>query len=154
MRSKITVVGESGSALAHALSDEGRCTVVSLAEGSPDLAGADVVVIAGGDVAAAAEAAARRASGSVLLVATPHAEADTAIAVERSLLPRSRVVGVARDDVPTAAEAVLYGKEAELRAAVLCRGEEGIDDRVATVPVRLGARGVRRIGAAPGEAIQ
>jgi hypothetical protein len=150
MRSKITVVGESGSALAHALKADGRCSVVSLAEGAPDLAGSDVVVIAGGDVAAAAEAAARRAPSAVLLVATPDREADCATAVETSLLPRSRVVGVARDDVVGAAEAVLYGRELELRAAVLCRGEEGVDDRVATVPVRLGTGGVRRIGAPRG----
>jgi hypothetical protein len=56
---------------------------------------------------------------------------------------------VPADAVTTAVEAVLFGRGTELRAAVMCRGEEGVDERVATVTVWLSAGGVRRIGAEP-----
>jgi malate/lactate dehydrogenase len=149
MRSKISVVGEQGNDLAGALGSGDRHDVVALNGASPDLAGSDVVVLAGGDVAGAASAVARRAPAAVLIVATADHEADCAVAVEASLLPRPRVIGVPADAVTAAVEAVLFGRGIELRAAVLCRGEEGVDERVATVTVWLSAGGVRRIGEEP-----
>jgi hypothetical protein len=144
MRSKITVIGDTAG---ERLGADGRVDVVTVTDEWADLAGSDVVVLGEGvDVATAASAVARRAPAAVMLVATADRERDCATALEVSLLPRPRVFAVAPDDVPAAAEAVLYGREAALDAAVLCRGELGIEDRVATVRVRVGAGGVLAIG--------
>jgi hypothetical protein len=105
-----------------------------------------VVVTAGVDVADAARATARRASGSVLVLATGDGERDCATALEASLLPRTRVLAVEPADVVAAVGAVVYGRDTQLEAWAYCRGELGIDDRVAQVPVVLGAGGLRRIG--------
>jgi malate/lactate dehydrogenase len=145
MRSKISVVDVGRPDLTDALSS-GRVNVLTVNGNWHDLAGSDVVVLAGGEVRAAAREIARRAPAAVLVVATGDSEADCAAVLQESLLPRPRVIGVARDDVAAVVEAVLYGGETRVDAAVLCRGELGIDDRVATVPVRLGRGGVRRIG--------
>jgi hypothetical protein len=111
------------------------------------LAGSDVVVVtAGVDVADAARATARRASGSVLVLATGDGERDCATALEASLLPRTRVLAVEPADVVAAVGAVVFGRDTQLEAWAYCRGELGIDDRVAQVPVVLGAGGLRRIG--------
>ena len=146
MRSKITVVGEQGSETRDALDAGGRVTVLSLAEPSEDLAGSHVVVVWGGDVAAAAKAAARRAPAAVLIVATEDREADCTAAVGASLFPRARVFGLARHDVPDAVEAVLYGREVDVEAAICRRSEGVVVERATVVPVRLGAGGVRRVG--------
>jgi hypothetical protein len=105
-----------------------------------------VVVTAGVDVADAARATARRASGSVLVLATGDGERDCATALEASLLPRTRVLAVEPADVVAAVGAVVFGRDTQLEAWAYCRGELGIDDRVAQVPVVLGAGGLRRIG--------
>ena len=112
-----------------------------------DMAGSDVVVLLPGvDAGAVGAAAARRAAGAVVLVATADAEADTQAGLDASLLPRPRVIGVARDDLATAAEAIVFGREVALSGAACCRGELGVDDRVATVPLRVGAGDIRAIG--------
>lgn len=144
MTSKITIIGEGES-----LSGESdRVNVTHLTQLSGELlAGSDVVVVTDGvDVGEAARATARRASGSVLVVATEHGERDCATALSASLLPRSRVIAVAPADVTTAVDAVAYGRDTPLEAWAYCRGELGIDDRVALVPVVLGAGGLRSIG--------
>jgi hypothetical protein len=149
MRSKITVVGDSGGGegLASTLSAGDRADVVTVSGAWADLAGSEVVVLGGGaDVPAAAGEVARRAPAAVVVLATADGERDCAAALEASLLPRPRVFAVAPGDVQAAVEAVVHGREAALEAAVLCRGELGIDDRVATVPVRVGPGGVRSIG--------
>jgi hypothetical protein len=144
MRSKITVIGDTGG---ESLATGNRVDVVTVTDEWADLAGSDVVVLGDGvDVATAAGAVARRAPAAVVVLATGDGERDCAAALDASLLPRPRVLAVAPDDVGAVVEAVLYGSEAALEAAVLCRGELGIEDRVATVPVRVGAGGVRRIG--------
>lgn len=145
MRGKITVIGGGGAL--DGLREE-RVTVLRLdAPGAERLAGSDVVVIGeGADVAGAARATARRASGAVLVVATADGERDCATALQASLLPRARVVGVDPTDAVAAAEAVLYARETPLECWALCRGELGIDERVAQVPAVLGAGGIRRIG--------
>ena len=147
MKSKISVIGEGD--LVGALNGEAdRVNLTVVRDLSPELlAGSDVVVVTGGvDVADAARATARRASGCVLVVATEHGQRDCATALQASLLPRSRVVAVEPSDAPAAARAVLYGRDTPLDCWVLCRGELGIDDRVAQVPAVLGAGGLRRIG--------
>jgi len=120
---------------------------VDRADAFDDIAGSEVVVLVEGvDVPAAARAAARRAAASVMLVATADIERDTAAALEASLLPRPRAFGVVAGDVATAVEAILFGRDAPLQVAALCRGELGIDDRVATVPAQVGTGGLRAIG--------
>ena len=112
-----------------------------------DLAGSEVVVVLdGADVPAAAVAALRRASCAVLVVATADVERDVLRALEAGLAPRPRVLGVAVDDVVVAVEAIVFGRRTTVDAAVLCRGELGVEDRVATVPVVLGPAGIQRIG--------
>jgi hypothetical protein len=144
MRSKITVIGDTRGE--PPVTDD-RADLVTVTDEWADLAGSDVVVLGTGvDVVRAASAVARRAPAAVMLLATADGERDCAAALATSLLPRPRVLAIAPQDVPAAVEAVLYGREAALEAAVLCRGELGIEDRVATVPVRVGAGGVRRIG--------
>jgi hypothetical protein len=147
MRGKISVVG--GGDAFDGLGGQ-RVTVVRLDAPAGDrLAGSDVVVVArGADVAGAARATARRASAAVLVVATGGGEQDCATALQASLLPRTRVVGVEPADAVAAVEAVLFECETPLECWALCRGELGIEDRVAQVPAVLGAGGIRRIGRA------
>jgi hypothetical protein len=146
MRSKIAVIGEQ--AVVGALRAGDRFAVVPVApEAWSDLAGADVVVVTDGtDVPEAARAALRRASQAMLVVATGDLERDGVRALEAGLAPRPRVLGVRRDDLVAAVEAIVFGRLTQLEAAVLCRGELGIEDRVATVPVTLGAAGIEQIG--------
>ena len=124
--------------------------LVHLDDVTPELlAGSHVVVLGGAvDVAAAARATAQRASGAVLLVATEDGQHDLATALEASLLPRSRVVAVEPGDAATAVAALLYGRDTALTGWAFCRGELGIEGRVAQVPLTLGAGGLRGIGRA------
>jgi len=125
-----------------------RLQVTHLTEPAGELlAGSDVVVLAqGADVAEAAAATARRASASVLVVATDDGQRDCDTALRASLLPRSRVVAVAPADAAAATAAVAYGHDTPVEGWAYCRGELGIEDRVAQVPLVLGAGGLRRIG--------
>lgn len=147
MRSKISIIGEGAGELATELAAGDRAQVTAVGGGRlDDMAGSDVVVLVpGADPEAAGRAVARRAAGAVVLVATDDAEADTQTVLDASLLPRPRVVGVGRGDVAVAAEAIIFGREVALKGAACCRGEMGLD-RVATVPVRVGAGGIRAIG--------
>ena len=149
MRSKIAVIGEQADEVVTSLREGDRFDVHAVAPDAwHDLAGADVVVVVdGADVPAAAAASLRRASCAVLLVATADPERDAERALEAGLAPRPRVVGVTPGDVMAATEAIVFGRVTTLQAAVLCRGELGVQDRVATVPVTLGAAGIERIGA-------
>ncbi len=140
-----TTGGEVSARLVGA--DCAEVVAVDRPEAFADIAGSEVVVLVEGvDVAAAARAVARRAPGAVLLVATSDAERDTATALEAGLMPRPRAFGVVAQDVATAVEAVIFGRDTPLQAAALCRGELGIEDRVATVPVRVGTGGLRAVG--------
>lgn len=147
MRSRISIIGDGAGEVARALAAGDRAQVTAVAGNRlDDLAGSDVVVLVqGADPGAAGVAVARRASGAVVLVATDDPEGDAQTVLDASLLPRPRVLGVAIADVPVAAEAVIFGREVALQAAACCRGELGLD-RVATVPVRVGAGGLRAIG--------
>lgn len=147
MRGKITVIGETAAALEEIVSD-GRVDVVRLDDSDASLlAGSEVVVVgAGVDVARAASDVARRAPGAVLLLSSESPEQAVQAALATSLLPRPRIFGVAAEDAAAATEAVLWGRDTELRCWALCRGELGIDDRVERVPVLVGAGGLRRIG--------
>ena len=141
MRSKIVVMGEA-SRFTHTLSEGDWVDVV----GEPDLAGAHVVVIGDGvDVADTATRIARRAPGAVIVVATGDPKGGVREALAASLLPRARVLGVHPDHVRAACEAILLRREATIEAAVLCRGEAGIEDDVSVVPVVVGRFGVVRI---------
>ena len=148
MRSKITVIGDDPDSTVDTLSAGDRAHVAHVRpEDWADLAGSDaVVVLDGADVPVAARAALRRASLAVLVVATSEPERDVVRALEAGLAPRPRVFGVRPEDVTAAVEAIVFGRRTTLEAAVLCRGELGIEDRVAMVPVTLGAPGIERIG--------
>lgn len=146
MRGKITVIGSASDV---DYSDNGQVQVVHLTSPSDrDLSGSDVVLLTGGDIAAAASATARRAPGAVLLVASQDGERDLCAALEASLLPRTRVVGVAPADAPAAVRAALRGEDTALDCWALCRGELGIENAVARVPAVLGAGGLRSISPA------
>ena len=148
MRSKISVIGDPTDETVRRLSEGDRLAVSAVAPDAwADLAGSEVVVVIdGADVAPAAVAALRRASCAVLVVATDDPERDVNRALEAGLAPRPRVVGVPPGEVVAAVEAIVFGRQTTLQGAVLCRGELGIQDRVATVPVTLGAPGIVKIG--------
>jgi hypothetical protein len=148
MRSKITVVGEQPHPVVDELSAGDRLNVAAVAADAwHDLAGSDVVVVLdGADVPEAARAALRRASCAMLLVATADPERDVTRALEAGLAPRPRVVGIAREHVLAATEAFAFGRRATLPVAVMCQGELGIENRVATVTATLGVTGIERIG--------
>lgn len=142
MRSKITVLGES-DVLTQRLT-EGDWTHVC---GRDHIAGSHLVVVTDGvDPREAGALIARRASGAVVLVATSDPKAGVSAVLAGSLLPRGRIVGVHRDVVRQAAEAVVLDRELVVEGAVLVRGELGIDDEVSVVPLVLGRGGVRKIG--------
>ena len=149
MRGKITVIGRTPAA--EALAADGRHDVIHLdAPDAARMAGADLVLVAQGvDMKQAAEDTALRAPGAVLLLETGPDLDDCEVALAASLLPRPRVIGVDAGDAVAAAEAVLYGRDAELSVFAKCRGELGIDDRVEQVPAVVGTGGLRRIGDQP-----
>lgn len=139
MRSKISVIGE----LTHDLRAVDVRADVTHVEGDAyaDCAGSEVVVLTdGADVPAAAAAVARRAGAAVLVVATPDFEADTAVALSASLLPRPRVFGVTPDAAAEAVEAVLFGRGVPLTVAAC------VDDTVELTGARVGAGGLQALG--------
>ena len=148
MRSKISVIGDNGESLVDALRAAGRADVTWVRESAyADAAGSEVVVLAdGADIAAAAKAAAVRAAASVIVVATERFADDTATALKASLFPRPRLFGVAPGDAVAAVDAVLFARDEPFTVAALCRGELGVEDRVETVPARVGRGGLRAIG--------
>ncbi len=107
-----------------------------------EISGADVVVVAAEDSDEWAEQIRDRAPNSVAIVVggTPHHVCET------TLFPRARIIGVldqaAADEV---VDAVVNDLDKEIKAVVRCEGERGIDGEFATVPVRVGAGGVREI---------
>src|SRR4051794_39343352 len=118
MRRKITVIGssEASRSLAAALGEGDIADVVTVNEGD-DLArssGSDIVVLSdGSEVAQAGREVTRYAPGAVVLVATADAEGDCAVALEATLLPRGRVLGLPGADgaqVRAAAQAVLFDR--------------------------------------------
>jgi hypothetical protein len=140
-RRKITVMGDV------ALDGVVHADVVSHAR----LPGSDVVVLGRGlDHHAAGRDVARHAPAAVVVAVGEEDELPREVTalIGALLLPRARVLGVTAADLPRALDAVLFGTEASLRAAVLCRGECGVHEEVAVVPVRVGAGGVRSIGPA------
>ena len=142
MRSKITVLGEAERFTSQLL--EGDWVDVT---SERDLAGSHVVVITDGiDVADAARRVAARAPGAIVLIATADPKAGVCQALAASLMPRARVLGVHPENVRAAARAILLEREATIEAAVLCRGEAGIENEVSVVPLVVGREGVRKIG--------
>jgi malate/lactate dehydrogenase len=146
MRGKITVIGNSQAA--DALAADPRFEVTRLSEPDAEqLAGSDLVLVAQGvDMAEAARATARRAPAAVLLLETGPDLDDCEVALGASLLPRPRVFGVDASDAVAAGEAVLFDRETTLQVFARCRGELGIEDRVAQVPATVARGGLRKIG--------
>jgi hypothetical protein len=132
MRCKVTVVGELPS-LRDRLADGGYAEVV----GDEELPGSDVVVLArGADVAGAARRVAARAPGAVIVVV----EGDVRTALEASLLPRGRVIGVAADAVVPAAEAIMFDRRTAVEVELV-----GLDGDLVSASAVLGLQGVRRL---------
>ena len=107
-----------------------------------EISGADVVVIAASDGDEWGEAIRDRAPNAVLVVIGDSPEP----LCEKTLFPRARVIGVGDQKAADAVvDAVVNDSNKEMDAVVRCLGERGIDDDFATVPVRIGAGGVREI---------
>ena len=146
MRGKITVTG--ADAVARALVERGACDVLDITstEPGPDMRGSGAVVAAS---SADLVACHRFAPAAVLVIAGDGLDRAVAETLEATLLPRTRVFGVATEDAARVAEAVVLERELSVRCAALCRGELGIEDRVAQVDAVVGAGGLRRIGLEP-----
>ena len=107
-----------------------------------EISGADVVVVAAEDSDEWAEQIRDRAPNSVAVVVggTPHRVCET------TLFPRARIIGVAdQAAAEQVVDAVVNDLDKEIEAVVRCEGERGIDGEFASVPVRVGAGGIREI---------
>jgi len=131
MRSKITVIDAPG--VSERLAEGDYADVV----GPEEMPGSDVVVLGpGADAAAGARRAASRAPGAAVIVI----EGDVRAAMEASYLPRGRVFGVGEHDLEAAVEAVALDRRATVTVELV-----GLDGSLVTVPVSLGAGGVREL---------
>lgn len=134
MRSRITVIDAPD--VARSLTEGDWADVTQSVTGLP---GSDVVVLGpGADVPALARRVASRASGAAIVVV----DGDVRAAVEASLLPRGRVVGVSAGEVREVAEAVCFDRCSIARVTLVDLGDE-----VGEHDVILGAGGVREIRA-------
>ena len=107
-----------------------------------EISGADVVVVQAADSAEWGERVRVRAPNAVVVVVgdSPH------VICEATLFPRARVIGVGDQSAADAVvDAVVNDLDKEMTAIVRCLGERGIDDAFASVPVRVGAGGIREI---------
>jgi malate/lactate dehydrogenase len=65
---------------------------------------------------------------------------------EATLFPRARIIGL--DDESSLAavvDSIVYDRGAEFESIVRCEGERGIEGEFASVPVRIGERGIIEI---------
>jgi len=116
--------------------------VVDFSSAPDDVSGADVVVVRAEDGAKWGELVRDRAPNAVVVVVgdSPHEMC------EATLFPRARIIGVKDDsDVAPVVDAVVYDRGAQFETIVRCQGERGIEDEFASVPVRIGGRGVLEI---------
>ena len=142
MRGKITVSG--AGEVAEQLRERDACEILDVTDTAPgpDMRGSGVVIGAPGvDLAACY----RFAPAAVLVIAGDDVGGRVRETLKATLLPRTRVLGVATGDAAKVAEAIVLEHETEVRAAVYCRGENGIENEVAEVDVVVGRGGLRRI---------
>ena len=107
-----------------------------------EISGADVVVVSDSQGAALSPQIRDRAPNAVVVVI-----GQSPVAVcEGTLFPRSRIIGVPDQAVADAVvDAVVNDLDKEIEAVVRCEGERGIAGDFASVPVKIGARGVIEI---------
>jgi hypothetical protein len=136
VRSRVVVVGGSAAELRG-----GDFDVVEISDGGLDeISGADVVVLAG-PADGAFEAIRDRAPNAVVVVV---GESPQPVC-EATLFPRARILGVEADVVGDVVDAIVFDRNAAFTAVARCEGERGIDGEFASVPVRVGARGISEI---------
>ena len=106
-----------------------------------DVSGADVVVASADDGDKWGELIRDRAPNAVVVViGSPEG------LCEATLFPRARIIGVGdRAAADAVVDAVVNDLDKEMDVVVRCLGERGIDDAFASVPVRVGARGIVEI---------
>ncbi len=107
-----------------------------------DVSGADVVVLASSASDEWGLAVRDRAPNAVVVVigGSPQAMCEV------TLFPRGRIIGVAdQAEADAVVDAVVNDRDETFDAVVRCQGERGIDDQFASVPVKIGARGVIEI---------
>ena len=107
-----------------------------------DISGADVVVVTSGEGAALSPDIRDRAPNAVVVVVGGSPQA----VCEGTLFPRARIIGVPDQNVADqVVDAVVNDLDKDIEAIVRCEGERGIEGEFATVPVKIGARGVIEI---------
>lgn len=129
-------------ALAGASYSNDDAVVVDFASAPDEVSGADVVVVRAEDGDRWGELVRDRAPNAVVIVIgdSPHEMC------EATLFPRARIIGVRGDDeLGPIVDAIVYDRVQEFETIVRCLGERGLDDEFASVPVRVGAKGVLEI---------
>ena len=107
-----------------------------------EVSGADVVVLQADDSKEWGEAVRDRAPNAVVVVIGGSPQPMC----EATLFPRGRIIGVAdQAEADAIVDAVVNDRDERFDAVVRCQGERGIDDEFASVPVKIGARGVIEI---------
>jgi uncharacterized Rossmann fold enzyme len=107
-----------------------------------DISGADVVVVTSAEGATLSPSIRDRAPNAVVVVVGGSPQA----VCEGTLFPRSRIIGVSdQAAADVVVEAVVNDLDKEVEALVRCEGERGIEGEFASVPVKIGARGVLEI---------
>jgi hypothetical protein len=110
-------------------------------DGLDDVSGADVVVI-GAPSDRALDAIRDRAPNAVVVVVGESPQR----ACEATLFPRARIIGVENGgELGAIVESIVFDRGDSFTAVARCLGERGIDDDFASVPVRIGARGIIEI---------
>jgi hypothetical protein len=136
VRRRVAVVGGSAAELRG-----GEFDVVEIADGALDeISGADVVVVAG-PADGLFDAIRDRAPNSVVVVVGESPQP----ACEATLFPRARILGVEAGQVREVIDAIVFDRGAEFTAIARCEGERGIEGEFASVPVRIGERGILEI---------
>jgi hypothetical protein len=120
----------------------GEFDVVDVAEsGLDELSGADVVVI-GVSSDAALEAIRDRAPNAVVVVVGEPPQR----ACEATLFPRARIIGIEDgEELGAVVDSIVFDRGQTFTAVARCLGERGIEDDFASVPVRIGTRGIVEI---------
>jgi malate/lactate dehydrogenase len=107
-----------------------------------EISGADVVVVTASEGAQLSPQIRDRAPNAVVVVVGGSPQA----VCEGTLFPRSRIIGVADSAAADAVvDAVVNDLDKEIEAVVRCEGERGISGEFASVPVKVGGRGVIEI---------
>jgi hypothetical protein len=111
-------------------------------DGPDEISGADVVVLSADDSDEWAAEIRDRAPNAVVVVigGSPQAVCET------TLFPLGRIIGVPDQGVADqVVDAVVNDLDKKIEAVVRCEGERGIEGEFASVPVKIGGRGVIEI---------